>query len=161
MGSTRSAASSPASRAGPMRREHAPPIGWDNSVTNDDDWHRNPRRIDTSGRNFFYNYVKQRRYRDPVVCSVLGGLLGSWFCYRMHHHHDGAADVRQPEAERLLGPAAVSFKADAARRERRVRSHQRARRRWPRTDVLVLERVSQGDLRRGRPAHAGMPSDLR
>jgi len=53
-------------------------IGWDNSVTNDDDGIVT-HVIDTSGRNFFYNYVKQRRYRDPVACTVLGGLLGSWF----------------------------------------------------------------------------------
>ena len=53
-------------------------IGWDNSVTNDDGGIVT-HVIDTSGRNFFYNYVKQTRWRDPAVCSVLGGLLGSWF----------------------------------------------------------------------------------
>ena len=52
-------------------------IGWDNSVTNDDGGIVT-KVIDTSGRNFFYNYVKRTRYRDPALC-VLGGLLGSWF----------------------------------------------------------------------------------
>ncbi len=53
-------------------------IGWDNSITNDDGGIVT-QVIDTSGRNFFYNYVKRTRYRDPALCSVLGGLLGSWF----------------------------------------------------------------------------------
>ncbi len=54
-------------------------IGWDNSVTNDDDGIVT-KVIDTSGRNFFYNYVKRTRQRDPVLCGLLGGgLLGSWF----------------------------------------------------------------------------------
>ena len=52
-------------------------IGWDNSVTNDDGGIVT-KVIDTSGRNFFYNYAKWTRYRDPALC-VLGGWLGSWF----------------------------------------------------------------------------------
>jgi RHS repeat-associated protein len=53
-------------------------IAWNNSITNDDGGIVT-RVIDTSGRNFFYNYVTRQRQRDPALCAALSGLLGSWF----------------------------------------------------------------------------------